>query len=314
MTAEGRQARAAGPPPAAGCLYRKDCHMASISEVTPYQPAGAARARRVAVEAFFYVFMTLLALGFLAPLVWMVTASLKPEHLVLSIPPAFLPRHFQWQNYVEAWDSIRGFLFNSVKLAVLSVGGTLFISSLAAFAFARIRFAGRDIAFAVLLSTIMVPSFVTLIPLYIIYRQIGWIDTHEPLWVPRVLHYVFGIFLLRQFFMQIPQELEDAARIDGASTFQIYWRIMLPQVVPALATIGIFAFLDSWNDLFGPLIFLNSPHLQTLPVALALFQGEFFSQVSVQMAAATIIILPIFVVFFSAQKYFLQGVTMTGLK
>jgi ABC-type glycerol-3-phosphate transport system permease component len=250
----------------------------------------------------------------MAPLLWMVTASLKPENQVMAIPPTFLPRHFEWQNYVEAWGSVQGFLFNSLKLAVLSVGGTLFVSSLAAFAFARIRFAGRDLAFAVLLSTIMVPGFVTLIPLYIIYRQIGWIDTHEPLWVPRVLHYVFGIFLLRQFFMQIPQELEDAARIDGASTFQIYWRIMLPQVVPALATIGIFVFLDSWNDLFGPLIFLNSPHLQTLPVALALFQGEFFSQISVQMAAATIIILPILVVFFSAQKYFLQGVTMTGLK
>jgi ABC-type glycerol-3-phosphate transport system permease component len=268
----------------------------------------------VAVDVFFYVLMTALAFVFLAPLVWMITASLKPETQVMAIPPTFLPRHFQWQNYVDAWGSIQGFLFNSVKLAVLSVGGTLFISSLAAFAFARIKFFGRDAAFAVLLSTIMVPSFVTLIPLYIIYKQIGWIDTHEPLWVPRVLHYVFGIFLLRQFFMQIPQELEDAARIDGANTFQIYWRIMLPQVAPALATIGIFAFLDSWNDLFGPLIFLNTAELQTLPVALALFQGEYFTQVSVLMAAATITILPILVVFFSAQKYFLQGITMTGFK
>jgi multiple sugar transport system permease protein len=290
--------------------------VASISETAPIQrrPSSGGRAGRVAVDAFFYVLMTALAFVFMAPLVWMVTASLKPETQVMAIPPTFLPRHFQWQNYVDAWESIQGFLFNSVKLAVLSVGGTLFISSLAAFAFARIKFAGRDAAFAVLLSTIMVPSFVTLIPLYIIYKQIGWIDTHEPLWVPRVLHYVFGIFLLRQFFMQIPQELEDAARIDGASTFQIYWRIMLPQVAPALATIGIFAFLDSWNDLFGPLIFLNTAELQTLPVALALFQGEYFTQISVLMAAATITILPILVVFFSAQKYFLQGITMTGLK
>ena len=290
--------------------------MATITSDTPARSGltTAQRARQIAVEVFFYALMTLLALMFMAPLVWMVTASLKPENQVMAIPPTFLPRHFQWENYTEAWGSIQGFLFNSVKLAVLSVGGTLFVSSLAAYAFARIKFAGRDLAFAALLSTIMVPGFVTLIPLYIIYRQIGWIDTHEPLWVPRVLHYVFGIFLLRQFFMQIPQELEDAARIDGAGTFQIYWRIMVPQIVPALATIGIFAFLDSWNDLFGPLIFLNSPHLQTLPVALALFQGEFFAQISVQMAAATIIILPILVVFFSAQKYFLQGVTMTGLK
>lgn len=290
--------------------------MASLSAqpIPEQRPALARRLQRGIVEGILYVLMAALAVAFLAPLVWMISASLKPEHLVMAIPPTFLPRHFQWENYVEAWGSVSGFLFNSVKLAALSVGGTLFISSLAAFAFARINFAGRNIAFAVLLSTIMVPSFVTLIPLYIIYKQIGWIDTHYPLWVPRVLHYVFGIFLLRQFFMQIPQELEDAARIDGASTFQIYWRIMLPQVVPALATIGIFTFLDSWNDLFGPLIFLNSPELQTLPVALALFQGEFFSQVSVLMAGATITILPIMVVFFSAQKYFLQGVTMTGFK
>jgi ABC-type glycerol-3-phosphate transport system permease component len=290
--------------------------VASLSEASSGQirPVARGSGRTIAVEAFFYVLMTLLALVFMAPLVWMVTASLKRETQVMAIPPTFLPRHFQWQNYVDAWGSIQGFLFNSVKLAVFSVGGTLFVSSLAAYSFARIKFAGRDAAFAVLLSTIMVPSFVTLIPLYIIYRQIGWIDTHYPLWVPRVLHYVFAIFLLRQFFMQIPQELEDAARIDGATTFQIYWRIMLPQVAPALATIGIFAFLDSWNDLFGPLIFLNTAELQTLPVALALFQGEFFTQVSVLMAAATITILPIMVVFFSAQKYFLQGITMTGFK
>lgn len=289
--------------------------MAHLSPTAPkFQLTGSQRVSQLASSIFFYSLMTLLAIAFMAPLLWMVTASLKPENQVMAIPPTFLPRHFQWENYTEAWASIQSFLLNSVKLAVLSVAGTLLVSSLAAYAFARIQFVGREFAFAALLSTIMVPGFVTLIPLYIIYRQIGWIDTHEPLWVPRVLHYVFGIFLLRQFFLQIPQELEDAARIDGASTFLIYWRIMLPQVLPAMATIGIFAFLDSWNDLFGPLIFLNSPHLQTLPVALALFQGEFFSQISVQMAAATIIIVPIFIVFFSAQKYFLQGVTMTGLK
>jgi ABC-type glycerol-3-phosphate transport system permease component len=132
--------------------------------------------------------------------------------------------------------------------------------------------------------------------------------------VPKVLHSVFATFLLRQFFKQIPRELEDAARIDGASTFQIYWRIMLPQVRPALAAVGIFAFLDSWNDLFGPLIFLNRLELQTLPVALKLFQGEFFSQVNVLMAGATLSIIPILIVFFSAQRYFLQGITMTGIK
>jgi multiple sugar transport system permease protein len=276
--------------------------------------AGSVRARRLAVDLFFYVVMTTLAIVFMAPLVWMVSSSLKPEPDVLAIPPTFIPRQFEWQNYVDVWAVVPRFLYNSVKLALLSVVGVLFVSSLAAYAFARIEFVGRDLAFSVLLSTLMVPGIVTLIPLYIIYREIGWIDTHYPLWVPRVLHSVFAIFLLRQFFKQIPQDLEDAAEIDGASTFQIYWRIMLPQVKPALAAVGIFAFLDSWNDLFGPLIFLNSIGNQTLPVALALFQGEFFSQVSVLMAGATLTVIPVLVVYFSAQKYFIQGITLTGIK
>ncbi|MEJ7838366.1 MAG: carbohydrate ABC transporter permease, partial [Thermomicrobiales bacterium] len=192
--------------------------------------------------------------------------------------------------------------------------GVLFVASMAAYAFARLTFRGRDLAFGILLSTLMVPGIVTLIPLYIIYKEIGWIDTHFPLWVPRVLHSVFAIFLLRQFFKQIPQDLEDAARLDGASTFEIYWKIMLPQVKPALAAVGIFTFLDSWNDLFGPLIFLNSTDLQTLPVALKLFQGEYFAQVSVLMAGATVSIIPVIAVYFAAQRYFLRGIVLTGLK
>jgi ABC-type glycerol-3-phosphate transport system permease component len=265
-------------------------------------------------EAFFYLLMTMLAIIFLAPLAWMITASLKTESQVMVIPPTFVPRDFQWENYQRVWDTIPIFLWNSVKLAAISVVGVVFVTSLAAYAFARMQFRGRDFAFSILLSTLMVPGIVTLIPLYIIYREIGWIDTHFPLWVPRVLHSVFAIFLLRQFFKQIPQDLEDAARLDGASTFEIYWRIMIPQVMPALAAVAIFSFLDSWNDLFGPLIFLNSPDLQTLPVALKLFQGEYFSQVSVLMAAATISIIPVVIVFFAAQKYFLRGIVLTGLK
>lgn len=272
------------------------------------------RMRRIGVNLFFYMLMSLLAFGFLAPLLWMVTASLKPENRVLTIPPTFIPRHFRWENYVEVWEVLPRFLYNSSKLAFLTVTGVLLVTSMAGYAFARIDFWGRDAAFAVLLSTLMVPSIVTLIPLYIIYRDMGWIDTHYPLWVPKVLHSVFATFLLRQFFKQIPLDIEDAARVDGASTFEIYWRIMLPQVKPALAAVAIFAFLDSWNDLFGPLIFLNSADLQTLPVALKLFQSEFFSQINALMAGATISILPVIFVFFFAQKYFLKGITMTGIK
>jgi len=272
------------------------------------------KVRNVGTEIFFYALMTVLAIIFLAPLAWMITASLKVERDVMATPPTFFPRDFQWQNYRDVWEVIPRFLWNSVKLAAFNVVGVLFVTSLAAYAFARMQFRGRDVAFSILLSTLMVPGIVTLIPLYIIYREIGWVDTHYPLWVPRVLHSVFAIFLLRQFFKQIPQDLEDAARLDGASTFEIYWRIMLPQVMPALAAVAIFTFLDSWNDLFGPLIFLNSPELQTLPVALKLFQGEYFSQVSVLMAAATVSIIPVVLVFFAAQKYFMRGIVLTGLK
>jgi ABC-type glycerol-3-phosphate transport system permease component len=276
--------------------------------------AGAVRVRSKLASLFYYALMSALVVVFIAPLVWMVSASLSPEAQVLSIPPTFVPKQIQWDNYAAVWEVIPRFLYNSVKISTLSVLGSLFVSSLAAYAFARLDFVGRDIVFAVLLSTLMVPTVVTLIPLYIIYRNIGWIDTHYPLIVPRVLHSVFAIFLLRQFFKSIPQDLEDAAEIDGASTFQIYWKIMLPQVKPALAAVGIFGFLDSWNDLFGPLIFLNSIGNQTLPVALALFQGEFFSQVSVLMAGATLTVLPVLVVYMSAQRYFLQSITLTGIK
>ena len=205
-------------------------------------------------------------------------------------------------------------MWNSAYLAVLNVVGLLIVSSMAAYGFARLSFAGRDIAFALLLSTAMIPGIIYLIPQYILYRNFGWIDTHYPLWVPRVLTPVIGTFLLRQFFKTIPQDLEDAARIDGASTFRIYWNIMLPQVKPGLAAVGVFTFLESWNDLFGPLIFINSIELQTLPVALALYRGEFFTQTSLLMAGATMTILPVILLFIGSQKYFIQGITMTGLK
>lgn len=274
------------------------------------------RVRRVSVELFFYALMSVLALAFLLPLIWMVGASLKREADILTIPPTFIPLQPQWQNYVDVWQSniFPTFVYNSTKLALLNVVGIVLFSSLAAYAFARINFAGRDFMFSLLLTTIMIPGIVTLIPQYIIYQRIGWIDTHYPLWVPRILTPVFATFLLRQFFMTMPQELEDAAKIDGASTFGIYWRIMLPQVKPGLAAVGVFTFLDSWNDLFGPLIFINSIEKQTLPVALALFQGEFFTQVSLLMAAATLTVLPVLLIYFSAQKYFIQGITLTGIK
>lgn len=272
------------------------------------------RISRISGDAVLYAVMGILALAFLLPMIWMVSSSLKPEAEVLTIPPTFIPSDPRWENFGHIFGLIPIFLFNSAKLAVYNVVGILIVSSLAGYAFGRLEFAGRDIAFLVLLGTAIIPSIAYLIPQYIVFREIGWIDTHFPLWVPRVLTPVFATFLMRQAFMTIPRELEDAAKIDGASAFTTYWRIMLPQTKPVLAAIGIFTFLDSWNDLFGPLIFLNSEYLQTLPVALAQFRGEYFTQVSMLMAGATVAVMPVLIVFLLAQRYFIQGITMTGLK
>lgn len=279
-----------------------------------HSTTAANRLRHILVESGFFVVMALLAVAFALPLIWMVLTSLKEGSEVLTIPPTWLPDQPQWHNYVDAFQTVKRFLWNSTYLAVLNVVGLLTVSSLAAYGFARLDFGGRDLAFSLLLSTAMVPGIVYLIPQYILFLEIGWIDTHFPLWVPRVMTPVVPTFLLRQFFKTLPRDLEDAAKIDGASTFEIYWRIMLPQVKPGLAAVGVFTFLDSWNDLFGPLIFINSIEKQTLPVALALYRGEFFTETTLLMAAATITIAPVILIFVLSQRYFIQGIALTGLK
>lgn len=276
----------------------------------------AERRRRFStiLDVVTYVLMIGLALVFILPLVWMVASSLKEEGQVLTVPPTLWPTVPQWTNYLQVFEIIPVFFWNSVKLAFINVVGLLIVASLAGFAFGRLRFPGRDLLFLLVLATAMIPGIAYLIPQYLVFRQIGWIDTQLPLWVPRVFTPVFATFLMRQFFKSLPQELDDAARVDGAGTFTIFWRIMLPQTTPALAAIAIFTFLDSWNDLFGPLIYINSEELQTLPVALAQFQNEYFTQITLLMAGATVAVLPVILVYIVAQKYFIQGITMTGLK
>lgn len=259
-------------------------------------------------------FMVLLALSFLTPAFWMVNASLRPEERVLDFPPGFALSDPQWSNYSLAFETLSPFFLNSVKLAVLNVVGALVVSSLAGYAFARLTFAGRDILFGVVLITAIIPNVIYLLPQYILFQQIGWVDTLFPLWVPQSLTPVFGTFLMRQAFKSLPVGLEEAARVDGASTFRTFLTIMVPLTKPALAAVATFTFLASWNDLFGPLIFLTSPENLTLPVALAQFQGEFFTEIGPLMAAATITILPVLVVFLLAQRYFIQGVAGSAFK
>lgn len=260
------------------------------------------------------ILMTVLAFTFVTPLLWMFASSLKSEADISANTLSLIPKRFLFNNYAQAFTGIAPFLWNSVKLAVVNVVGVLVISSIAGYSFARLRFWGRDVAFFLVLATAIIPGIVLLIPQYILFNKIGWIDTQLPLWVPRVMTPVFGTFLLRQAFLGLPRELEDAAKVDGVGVFGIYARIMLPQIKPALAAVAVFTFVESWNDLFGPLIFINSTNLQTLPIALAQFSGQYFSTTSLLMAASAITIVPVLVVYVLAQKYFVQGIATSGIK
>lgn len=224
------------------------------------------------------------------------------------------------QNYSDALDAMppetrRGLVYlkNTLIIVILSVIGTLLSSSLVAFGFSRIRFPGREILFKVLLATMMLPGAVTLMPQFLFFRSLGWIDTLYPLWVPAFFASAFNVFLLRQFFSQIPTELEDAGKIDGASVLRTFWGIMLPQIKPALAVVAIWTFMGAWNNFLGPLIYVNTPENMPLSYALQLFQSERGGEPGVMMAFATMTILPVVALFFFAQRYFIEGVTLTGL-
>lgn len=230
-------------------------------------------------------------------------------------------RGLRWVNYSDALNFLppeyhKGLvpLWNTVLVTLLSIIGTLFSSSLVAYSFARLKWPGRDMLFVILLATMMVPAAVTMLPVFLIFRWIGWVDTLQPLWIGAFFGGAFNIFLLRQFFMTIPTELEDAAKIDGCSLFMIYWRIMLPLIKPALAAVTIFTFMATWNNFMGPLIYISSPEKMTLAYALQLFQGAYGGQRAMMMAASTLVMLPVLIVFFFTQRYFIQGVTLTGIK
>jgi multiple sugar transport system permease protein len=226
-----------------------------------------------------------------------------------------------WKNYPDALkflpdETILGLVFleNTLVLTGFTILGTLLSSSLVAFAFARLRWPGRDLLFVILLGTMMVPKAVTMMPAFLIFRQLGWIDTLKPLWVPAFFGNALYIFLLRQFFLTIPNDLEEAARIDGCSYFGIYWRIMIPLIKPALAAITIMTFMASWNDFMNPLIYVSSPLRMPLAYALALFQTAHGGEPGLLMAAATMMMIPVLALFFFTQRYFIQGITLTGIK
>lgn len=249
------------------------------------------------------------------PFVWMMIASLMTAGEIQMRPPVWLPAAPQFSNYSELARSIPigRLYFNSLFTSGIIVLGVLLSSSLAGFAFAKYRFPGRELLFYLILATMMIPFFVTLIPVFFIVRQLGWIDTYQGLVVPGLTS-AYGIFLMRQFMVTVPDELIDAARIDGASEPMIYWRIVIPLVKPALATLGTFAFIGAWNNFLWPLLVLNSRELFTLPLGINSLRSLYADNTNLLMAGTAVAVLPMLLLFVLLQRYFIQGIALTGLK
>jgi len=266
------------------------------------------------------VYGLLIGLGaiFILPFLWSVASSLRTPNVPLSFPPQFLPTEFNWQNYVRVFEMIpfATFFRNSIIVTAIAVIGELLSASLVAFGFARLRFPGRNLLFIVLLSTMMIPYPVTMIPSFILWvRGLGMANTFGPLVLPPFFGPAFSIFLLRQFFMTINTELDEAAKIDGASEFRIYWQIIMPLAKPALATIAIFAFMANWNDFLTPLIYLSDRNLYTLALGINFLRNmRGGGEIALQMAGAIMFVAPCIVLYFLAQRFIIQGIVTTGLK
>ena len=265
------------------------------------------------------LFLFLVAGGsviFIIPFAWMVSTAGKEGALIWKIPPVWIPPHYEWRNYIDGWKILPfgAFYRNTIKITALTVIGVLISSSLPAFAFARLKFPGRGVLFLLVLSTMMLPWHVTMIPQYIFFSWLHWVNTHKALWVRWWFGDAFSIFLLRQFFMTISPELDDAARIDGCNRFAIFWRILLPLCKPALAVVAIFEFTWSWSNFLGPLIYLNSTKLFPVALGLRLFQQRTRVELQYMMAQTVLSIIPVLVLFFLAQRHFIQGIVLTGVK
>lgn len=268
-------------------------------------------------KAFVYMLLVAGAIVLMVPLAWMISTSLKSTSLVFVYPPQWIPKPPHWSNYVEALTVMPFDLYflNTMRIVVPTVVGSVLTSSMVAYAFARLHFPFRNTLFLVMLSTLMLPTEVTMIPVFMIFKSLGWLNTFKPLQVyPFFGGGPFYIFLLRQFFASIPRDLEDAARIDGCGPLRMWLRIFLPLSKPALATVGIFSFMGSWNDFLGPLIYLDSTDKRTLVLGLYAFRGQYHTDWNLLMAASLVVMLPCLVMFFSAQKYFIQGIVFSGLK
>jgi multiple sugar transport system permease protein len=268
-----------------------------------------------ASRTIIYALLILGTVVFVLPFLWMVSTALKTSQEVFTFPPTLWPSSLQWQNFADGWTVLPFtlFWFNTLLITTMAVLGNMVSCILPAYAFARLEARGKRVAFALMLATMMIPVEVTLVPLFIAFSQLNLVNTFWPLILPAWFGYPFFIFLLRQFFMTIPREYDEAARIDGAGYFRTLWSVLLPQAKPAIATVAIFAFVGNWNNLLAPLIYLRSQEKFTLVLGLQLFQGQYQTFYNQMMAVALITLLPILIVFLLAQRTFIEGASLTGL-
>lgn len=290
-------------------------------------PADINRARRrrdafrLTGRVLFQIAVTILSLAFALPFIWMVSTSLKTDQQVYQIPAIWIPLPPRWENYTEGltYVSFGTYFLNTIQYCLLTTVGVVLSCSIVAYGFSKLQWKGRDTLFFVLLATMMIPFQVQMIPLYLIFKNLGWLDTYLPLVVPSFFGSAYYIFMLRQFFLTIPNELSDAARIDGAGDGQTLWHVILPLAKPAIAVVGLFQFMDAWNDYLGPSIYLRDS--SRFPIALGLEQMRAHSMsVNIPllwphlMAASAVTILPIVLLYFFTQRTFVEGITVTGIK
>lgn len=266
---------------------------------------------------FIYLLLSAFALFFIIPFLWILSTSLKGDSQIFTIPPQWIPDVVHWDNYSKVFDRIPFLLYvkNSVFISAIVITGTLLSSSIVAYSFACLNWPGRNLLFIIVIATMMLPMQVTMIPVFVFFKELGWLNSFKPLTLPSFLGGgAFNIFLLRQFFLSIPKDLLDSARIDGCSEFRIYWNIVLPNSKPALATVAILTFMFSWNDFLGPLIYLSDQAKGTIALGLGMFVGQYVTEWALLMAASLLMMLPMLLIFFMFQKYFIQGFIMSGLK
>ena len=268
------------------------------------------------INYFTYIILILGSFFMLMPLVWLVRSSLMELNQIFIFPPVWIPEPFTFENYPGVFEAVPflKYFINTFTILIPSVIGILISCCMGAYAFSRLNWPYRDFIFAVLMTTLMLPYAVTLIPTFLIWAKLGLVNTFWPLIIPKWFGAIFYIFLLRQFFLTIPKELDEAAKIDGANPLQILWHVILPLSRPALITVAIFAALAEWNDFLGPLIYLNNDEDYTLAIGLAQFTGLYHSQWNLLMAASTMVVIPVIILFFFAQKHFIEGIALTGTK